>query len=104
MHIVHQLPSKAGTLEGLAVIGIFFNYERADNFETAKNLFLDTWVNNALDNAEGSFTSAEVNVQGLLDSMDMEDFWSYDGSLTTPPCTEGVKWSVMKQVQPMSNE
>lgn len=34
--------------------------------------------------------------------MDMEDFWSYDGSLTTPPCTEGVKWTVMRQVQPMS--
>jgi len=32
----------------------------------------------------------------------MGDYWSYEGSLTTPPCTEGIKWSVMKQVQSMS--
>jgi hypothetical protein len=33
----------------------------------------------------------------------MDEFWSYSGSLTTPPCTEGIKWSVLKNVQPISN-
>lgn len=33
----------------------------------------------------------------------MSTYWSYDGSLTTPPCTEGLKWSVIKQVQPISD-
>jgi len=32
------------------------------------------------------------------------DYWSFDGSLTTPPCTEGVKWQVMKQVATISRE
>lgn len=102
MHIVHQDPSQGGGLKGLAVIGIFFDYVREDNYDTATNMFLDSWVNSSLNNSEGSFSAVPVNLQGLLDSMDMEEFWSYDGSLTTPPCTEGVKWTVMKHVQPMS--
>jgi len=36
--------------------------------------------------------------------LNTEDFWSYDGSLTTPPCTEGVRWSNLKTVQPISAE
>lgn len=32
------------------------------------------------------------------------DYWSFDGSLTTPPCTEGVKWQVMQKVATISRE
>lgn len=32
------------------------------------------------------------------------EFWSYDGSLTTPPCTEGVKFFILKDQVNISRE
>jgi carbonic anhydrase len=36
---------------------------------------------------------AEINGEDLLP--DDRSYWAYDGSFTTPPCTEGVKWHVL---------
>lgn len=32
------------------------------------------------------------------------DYYRFSGSLTTPPCTEGVRWLVLKQAVPASRE
>ena len=31
-------------------------------------------------------------------------YWAYDGSLTEPPCTEGVRWFVMEQMVDISRD
>jgi carbonic anhydrase len=35
---------------------------------------------------------------------EMRSYWTYMGSLTTPPCSEGVLWMVMKQPLQVSSE
>lgn len=44
--------------------------------------------------------SAGASLAALLPQA--QDYFEYSGSLTTPPCTEGVLWLVMKQPQHIS--
>lgn len=37
-----------------------------------------------------------------MDALDTSQFFAYEGSLTTPPCWEGVRWTVLKNALPIS--
>jgi carbonic anhydrase len=43
-----------------------------------------------------------VDIDALLP--DASRYWRYEGSLTTPPCTEGVHWLVLEQPLMLSAE
>ena len=43
-----------------------------------------------------------VNVGGLLPAD--RGYWTYTGSLSTPPCTEGVRWFVLEQELGLSRD
>jgi carbonic anhydrase len=53
----------------------------------------------------GMFEVADsfINVKALLPA-DASIFYNYTGSLTTPPCTEGVRWFVMEKTIQFSAE
>ena len=37
-----------------------------------------------------------------MQNVEFTSYWNYDGSLTQPPCTEDIKWTVIKDVQSIS--
>ncbi|HET6462530.1 MAG TPA: carbonic anhydrase family protein, partial [Candidatus Krumholzibacteria bacterium] len=83
MHLVHA------TDDGkLAVIGVFID-------EGAHNAAFDPILSNlpATKGAESHLDHVMVDVNQLLPSS--LETYRYDGSLTTPPCSESVKWLVM---------
>ena len=89
MHIVHKYADTEMELGG--VIGIFFDTS-AGNYD---NDFLEAlW---------GDGDDVDINLQSFLSNIDFSEYWNYPGSLTTPPCTEGIKWTVIKDVQPISD-
>lgn len=91
MHLVHRAANKA-----LAVVGVFIA-EGAEN-----GAFAPVWEHLPAEETGLTATGATVNVAALLPANQL--FYRYNGSLTTPPCSEGVLWSVMSTPIEMSAE
>lgn len=60
------------------------------------------WNNLPLEVGQDVVPSVAIDLNGLLP--ENRDYWTYMGSLTTPPCTEDVLWMVLKQPLQVSSE
>jgi carbonic anhydrase len=82
VHFVH-----VGAEGVLAVVGVFFE-------EGEANPALDAIFSDALGTSDAPLAIDAVNLSALLP--EAAPAWRYSGSLTTPPCSEGVAWTVMR--------
>ena len=91
VHLVHK------DLEGrLAVVAVLL--ERG----SAQPIVQTVWNNLPLEKGEELAARSTINLNDLLPAE--RNYFTYMGSLTTPPCSEGVLWMVMKQPVQMSGE
>ncbi len=84
LHLVHA--SEAGEL---AVVGVMFK-EGPANTELA-----NIWANMPANEGENSVSGQTINVSNLLPAS--KKYYRFMGSLTTPPCSEGVNWHMMSE-------
>lgn len=91
LHIVHA--NEAGNL---AVVGVML-----EESDTPAPLLSDIWA--VMPQEEGTTEAeGEVNVADLLP--DDLSYATYSGSLTTPPCSEAVRWLVLTTPVQISTE
>jgi carbonic anhydrase len=84
LHLVHK--NEQGQL---AVVGLLFDKGQANA------VMQQVWNNLPLEKNDEFQASSTMELNDLLPND--RRYFTYMGSLTTPPCSEGVKWIVMRQ-------
>jgi carbonic anhydrase len=91
-HLVHK-----GSNGKLAVVAVFL--DQGNENEVIKTLWKNLPVTKG---KEVLVDSAQINALQLLPKN--KDYYRYEGSLTTPPCTENVTWLVLKTPTQVSGD
>ena len=93
-HLVHR--DEHGRL---AVVAVLLERGRDDK---AHPIIQTVWANLPLEKGEALAAQVQIDLGQLLPAE--RGYYTYMGSLTTPPCSEGVLWMVMRQPVALSGQ
>lgn len=105
LHIVNIAPGAPqcdleNSIENcVTVVGIMYTVEDMDNAEDDTEF---TRIVEAAKSIGEEGTTLEVNIQKLLPKN--QSYYTYKGSLTSPPCTETLLWHVMSTPMKVSKK
>lgn len=91
-HLVH-----ADANGNLAVVAVMFEKGQGNPVVDKVWRYMPAKANATMD-----VSSLSVNAAKMLPAD--RDYYAFEGSLTTPPCTEGVRWMVLKDTVQVSAE
>ncbi|KAM3257888.1 hypothetical protein ACQJBY_049920 [Aegilops geniculata] len=97
LHMVHQDSSKAR-----AVISVLYSTKEAGDPDKTLTDLAPYFKRLAGKYNEDEDVKEPVDPSVWVDKA--SGFYRYDGSLTTPPCTEGVLWNILSKVKHVSKE
>ena len=66
--------------------------------------YIDQFFNSLELNRDDDPVVEQVKLGELMSVVDAKNRWVYQGSFTSPPCTTGVYWNIVRSVLPLKTK